>query len=105
MRLHCYQGHLRKLLFECLEYDYLQQMEIRFVIFDAICSFEKYIGGKYLGELVRLVLCDLYEKELVLTNTPEERFPEPWTFDTSYISDIEEYVCILLSFSFSHASQ
>lgn len=53
-------------------------------------SFEKYIGGKYLGELVRLVLSDLHAGNLALASTPKEKFPEPWSFDTSNISDIEE---------------
>lgn len=60
--------------------------------FDFHLRFEKYIGGKYLGELVRLVLEDLYQKKLVLQNTPASSFPQPWSFDTSQISLIEKSV-------------
>lgn len=52
--------------------------------------FEKYIGGKYLGELVRLILEDIYKLKLAFTNTSIKSFPKPWTFDTSNISIIEE---------------
>lgn len=45
-----------------------------------------------MGELVRLVLADLCQKKLVLQNTPASAFPEPWSFDTSKISAIEEFV-------------
>lgn len=62
---------------------------------DFHCRFEKYIGGKYLGELVRLVLLDLNQKKLVLQNTPADAFPEPWSLDTSKLSEIEEYVTFL----------
>lgn len=58
--------------------------------------FEKYIGGKYLGELMRLVLVDLYQKKLIFQNTPATAFPEPWSFDTSKISAIEEFVAKIL---------
>lgn len=58
------------------------------------CRFEKYIGGKYLGELVRLVLLDLNQKKLVFQNTPADAFPEPWSLDTSKLSEIEEYVTV-----------
>lgn len=54
--------------------------------------FEKYIGGKYLGELVRLVLVDLYQKKLIFENTPANEIPEPWSLDTKKLSEIEELV-------------
>lgn len=53
-------------------------------------SFEKYIGGKYLGELVRLVLEELHQKKLALQNTATSAFPKPWSLDTSKLSEIEE---------------
>lgn len=52
--------------------------------------FEKYIGGKYLGELVRLVLEELYQKKLVLQNTPATSFPAPWSLDTKELSSVEQ---------------
>lgn len=52
--------------------------------------FEKYIGGKYLGELVRLVLDEIHQKKLAFQNTPASVVPKPWSFDTREISTIEE---------------
>lgn len=56
----------------------------------AFFRFEKYIGGKYLGELVRLVMVDLYQKKLAFRNTATDAFPKPWAIDTSKLSSIEE---------------
>lgn len=53
-------------------------------------TFEKYIGGKYLGELVRLVLEEFHQKKLAFQNTAASSFPGPWSFDTREISTIEE---------------
>lgn len=60
--------------------------------------FEKYIGGKYLGELVRLVMADLYQKKLAFQNTTPSAFPKPWSIDTSKLSMIEESVDFLPNF-------
>lgn len=61
-----------------------------YIIFRCSYSFEKYIGGKYLGELVRIILEELYDAKLIFANTPKADFPKAWTFDTSEISQIEE---------------
>lgn len=53
-------------------------------------SFEKYIGGKYLGEVVRLILEEIYQLKLAFSNTTTDSFPKPWTFDTINVSIIEE---------------
>lgn len=57
-----------------------------------IHRFEKYIGGKYLGELTRCVLETLAAKRLFLLNGPPHLFPEPWTFGTDNVSKIEQYI-------------
>jgi len=53
-------------------------------------TFEKYIGGKYLGELVRLVIDEIHQKKLAFQNTPASVVPKPWSFDTRELSTIEE---------------
>uniref|UniRef100_A0A0A1WEY4 Phosphotransferase n=3 Tax=Zeugodacus cucurbitae TaxID=28588 RepID=A0A0A1WEY4_ZEUCU len=53
-------------------------------------TFEKYIGGKYLGELCRVILKGLYDAGLFMVHLPQENFPKPWTFNTNIISLIEE---------------
>lgn len=60
------------------------------VILPICFRFEKYIGGKYLGELVRLVMADLYQHKLAFQNTAADAFPKPWSIDTSNVSLIEE---------------
>lgn len=56
-------------------------------IFD---SFEKYISGNYLGELVRTVLETLWNQKLFLKNAPPERFPRERNFTSDLISLIEQ---------------
>ena len=53
-------------------------------------TFEKYIGGKYLGEAVRLVLEKLVDEGILLTKAPRSMFPQPWTLETVTVSTIEQ---------------
>lgn len=52
--------------------------------------FEKYISGKYLGEVVRVVLKSLVDKGLLFSKASKELFPAPWKFGTDYVSHIEQ---------------
>nr|AHN49716.1 hexokinase-1 [Delia antiqua] len=52
-------------------------------------TFEKYIGGKYLGELCRCILQKLHENDLFLEALSKEQYPKPWTFDSDNVSVIE----------------
>jgi hexokinase len=63
----------------------------RFLLSPLHCNrFEKYISGKYLGEVVRVVLKSLVEKDLLFTKASKETFPAPWKFGTDIVSHIEE---------------
>lgn len=53
-------------------------------------TFEKYISGKYLGELCRVILEDLFVQKLFLPNVAKEKFPKPWTFGSDNVSKIEQ---------------
>jgi len=53
-------------------------------------TFEKYISGKYLGEVVRVVLKSLVDKGLLFSKASKELFPAPWKFGTDYVSHIEQ---------------
>ncbi|XP_070499894.1 hexokinase-like [Chironomus tepperi] len=53
-------------------------------------TFEKYISGKYLGEVCRVVLRDLVDKGLLFSKASKELFPAPWKFGTDNVSHIEE---------------
>ncbi|KAH8294215.1 hypothetical protein KR054_009529 [Drosophila jambulina] len=52
-------------------------------------TYEKCISGMYMGELVRLILTESMSKELLFKGELSEKLQQPWSFDTSYISEIE----------------
>ncbi|XP_055922474.1 hexokinase-1-like [Eupeodes corollae] len=53
-------------------------------------TFEKYISGKYLGELCRVILEVLHKQKLFFPAVPKEKFPKPWTFGSVNVSKIEQ---------------
>ena len=50
------------------------------------------ISGMYLGEIVRLLLVKLTEDKLLFGGKSSERLLTPGTFETKFISKIEECV-------------
>ncbi|XP_031163929.2 hexokinase-2-like [Sander lucioperca] len=54
--------------------------------------FEKMISGMYLGEIVRLLLVRLAENKLLFKGQTSEALRTPGTFETKFISEIEEQV-------------
>ncbi len=57
-------------------------------------AFEKMTGGLYLGEIFRLVLVALHENAEVSIFTDQDisRLKKPYSLDSSFLSQIEEYV-------------
>lgn len=55
-----------------------------------IHTFEKMISGMYLGEIVRLLLVKLTEDKLLFKGQSSDLLKTPGTFETRYISEIEE---------------
>ncbi|XP_010777109.1 hexokinase-2-like, partial [Notothenia coriiceps] len=53
-------------------------------------TFEKMISGMYLGEIVRLLLVRLMEEKLLFNGQTSEVLLTPETFETKFISEIEE---------------
>ncbi|XP_033996009.1 hexokinase-2-like [Trematomus bernacchii] len=53
-------------------------------------TFEKMISGMYLGEIVRLLLVRLTEEKLLFNGQTSEVLLTPETFETKFISEIEE---------------
>lgn len=53
-------------------------------------TFEKYISGKYLGELVRVVLCHLIREGLLFNGASSDDLVTPNAFRTSFVSQIEQ---------------
>ncbi|XP_024938347.1 hexokinase-1 isoform X2 [Cephus cinctus] len=52
-------------------------------------TFEKYIGGKFLGEVVRVVLKQLYEKGLLFESHNPTDLLTPGTLTSDLVSDVE----------------
>ncbi|KAF2685703.1 hypothetical protein K458DRAFT_449478 [Lentithecium fluviatile CBS 122367] len=53
-------------------------------------AFERLSAGLYLGEIFRLVLVDLADRGLVLTNQDTDKLRTPYTIDTGFLSQIED---------------
>lgn len=53
-------------------------------------AFEKMISGYYLGELMRLVLLDLYEDGFIFKNQDISKLKVPFIMDTSFPARVEE---------------
>ncbi|KAJ2900500.1 Hexokinase [Zalerion maritima] len=53
-------------------------------------AFEKMIAGLYLGEIFRLVVLDLHNKEHMFLNQDMSAFKKPYSMDSSFLSAIEE---------------
>lgn len=55
----------------------------------SVCSYEKLISGKYMGELVRLVLLKLVNEELLFNGEASDLLKTRGSFETRYVSQIE----------------
>lgn len=53
------------------------------------CSYEKLISGKYMGELVRLVLMKLVNENLLFNSEASELLKTRGSFETRYVSQVE----------------
>ncbi|XP_034033653.1 hexokinase-4-like [Thalassophryne amazonica] len=58
-------------------------------------TFEKMISGMYMGEIVRLLLVKLTEQNLLFQGQTSKCLLTPGSFQTSFISEIEEQVDVL----------
>lgn len=54
-----------------------------------LCSYEKLISGKYMGELVRLVLMKLVNENLLFNGEASELLKTRGSFETRYVSQVE----------------
>ncbi|XP_009640592.1 hexokinase-4-like, partial [Egretta garzetta] len=52
-------------------------------------GYEKIIGGKYMGEIVRLVLLKLVDENLLFNGEASEKLKTRGTFETRFVSQIE----------------
>lgn len=58
-------------------------------LFFVSCSYEKLISGKYMGELVRLVLMKLVNENLLFNGEASEILKTRGSFDTRFVSQVE----------------
>jgi hexokinase len=58
---------------------------------------EYLVSGRYLGEIVRLVLLEAIQSTGLFNGQYPEHFLEPYAFETSTMAAIEEYVYIATS--------
>jgi hypothetical protein len=63
--------------------------------------YEYLIGGRYLSEIVRLVLVEAVQKAGLFHGEIPHRLLEPYSLDTGILAYIEEYVIALIATSFS----
>ncbi|KAF7313096.1 Phosphotransferase [Mycena kentingensis (nom. inval.)] len=52
-------------------------------------AFEKLISGRYLGEILRLVLCELIDEGIVFLGQNTYKLEVPYAFDTAFLSLME----------------
>lgn len=54
-----------------------------------VSRYEKLIGGKYMGELVRLVLLKLVDENLLFRGESSEQLRTRGAFETRFVSQVE----------------
>jgi len=55
-------------------------------------AFEKLISGRYLGEILRLVICELIDEGTLFLGQNTYKLEIPFSFDTAFLSLMERYV-------------
>ncbi|SGZ27055.1 BQ5605_C025g10040 [Microbotryum silenes-dioicae] len=55
-------------------------------------AFEKMIAGLYLGEIFRLVMCEMIDEGILFLGQETYKVEKPYAFDTAFLSLIERYV-------------
>lgn len=64
-------------------------IEMCFFLCFSCRSYEKLISGKYMGELVRLVLMKLANEELLFNGEASELLKTRGSFETRFVSQVE----------------
>jgi hexokinase len=54
-------------------------------------AFEKLISGRYLGEIMRLILCELIDEGVLFLGQNTYKLEKPYSFDTAFLSLMETY--------------
>ena len=62
----------------------------------ASCRYEKLISGKYMGELVRLVVMKLVNEDLLFNGEASEQLKTRGSFETRFVSQVERWASVNL---------
>ena len=52
---------------------------------------QKLISGRYLGEILRLVICELIDEGVLFLGQNTYKLENPYVFDTAFLSLMERY--------------
>jgi hexokinase len=52
-------------------------------------AFEKMISGRYLGEIMRLILCELIDEGVLFLGQKTDKLEQPYSLDTAFLSLME----------------
>uniref|UniRef100_A0A1B6I221 Phosphotransferase n=1 Tax=Homalodisca liturata TaxID=320908 RepID=A0A1B6I221_9HEMI len=69
--------------------DYDRQVDNHSLIKNSF-TFEKYIAGKYMGEIVRVIVADFAKSNLIFNGNLSKKLQEANQFTTTHVSTIEE---------------
>ena len=62
---------------------------------------KKLISGRYLGEIMRLVICELIDEGVLFLGQNTYKLENPYVFDTAFLSLMERSVGVLCSYQCS----
>lgn len=54
-------------------------------------SYQKLISGRYLGEVLRLIICELIDEGVLFLGQNTYKLENPYVFDTAFLSLMERY--------------
>lgn len=60
---------------------------------------QKLISGRYLGEILRLVICELIDEGVLFLGQNTYKLEKPYCFDTAFLSLMERYLFLILRFN------
>ncbi|KAF8128608.1 hexokinase [Boletus edulis] len=80
--------------FDSFEHEHLPRTKYDIIVDEASNkpgeqAFEKLISGRYLGEILRLVLCELIDEGVLFLGQNTYKLEKPYCFDTAFLSLME----------------
>ena len=56
---------------------------------------QKLISGRYLGEILRLIICELIDEGVLFLGQNTYKLEIPYSFDTAFLSLMERFVLLI----------